>query len=297
MDLTIIILNFNTKNLLQNCLKSILDKSWKYKIEVLVVDNASDDNSVTMVRKNFPRVQIIESKKNLGFAGGNNLGLKKSQARYSLLLNSDTEVLEKSLDNLITFMDKTDFGIGSCKLLNKDRSFQPNAGDLPFGLSLFSWLLGLDDLPFVSKKNLPSFHQKHEDYYKDNKEVGWVSGSVMIIKKEVLDKIGFLDEAIFMYGEDADFCFRAQKAGFKAGWTNSAQIIHLGGGSLKRATFSQWVGEFRGLIYFYKKYFGERPAFFLKILIYVFTFLRIIAFLVVGKPKISKVYAEVLVNL
>ncbi len=123
MDLTVIILNFNTKELLNDCLKSIVDKKWKHNIKVLVVDNNSSDESINMVRKKFPLVQILESDKNLGFAGGNNLGLKEIKSKYALLLNSDTKVLDNSLDNLIDFMDRSDYGIVSCKLIDSGGKF------------------------------------------------------------------------------------------------------------------------------------------------------------------------------
>lgn len=297
MSLTIIIVSFNTKQLLKSCLQSIFQKKWKNEIKVVVVDNASIDGSDEMVEKDFPRVNLIRSKINTGFAGGNNLGLKAISANLYLLLNSDTKVLDDSLDNLVDFMASSDFGIGSCKLLNKDRSLQPNAGSLPFGWPLFFWLAGWDDIVPVIGSKLPSFHQKYSQFYQGDHEVGWVSGSAMVIKKEVVDKIGLLDQSIFMYGEDAEYCFRAKRAGFKVGWTNQAQIIHLGGGSSHDPSYKQWVGEFRGLLYIYGKYFGFLSQVFLRLLIYLFVLIRMAVFLIIGKVKVSTTYAKVLFNL
>lgn len=292
--LTIVILSYNTKGLLEVCLKSIFEREWKYEMDVWVVDNASADDSSAMVKKKFPQVKVIDAGSNLGFAGGNNIALKKINSTYCLLLNSDTEVLDGSLDKLIEFMDRGNYGIGTCKLLNLDKSFQPNTGDLPFGLALLAWVSGLDDLPIIGPL-LPSFHKKNED--KINVEVGWVSGTAMMIRKDVIEKVGLLDDALFMYAEDTDYCIRARKSGFKIGWTGNTQIMHLGGGSSKDSAFRQWVGEFRGLLYIYKKYFGFFAEFCLRLLFYIFICLRMVAFLFLGKVNITKTYARVLLSI
>lgn len=296
MELTIIILNYNTSELLKNCLNSIFEFEWNKKFEIWVVDNNSSDKSVEMVKKHFPKVKLMETGENLGFAGGNNIALRRVKSKYAMLLNSDTIVLDGSLDALVEFMNEGHFGIGTCKLLNKDKSFQPNAGDLPFGMALFSWISGIDDIPFVGEL-LPSFHIKSEKIIKTNKNIGWVSGTAMIIKNEVIEKIGLLDNSLFMYAEDTDYCIRAKKAGFKIGWTDTAQIIHLGGGSLVEPSYRQWLGEFKGLIYLYKKYLGNLASFILRLSFYLFIIVRMIVFLIIGKGEISKIYGKVFMAL
>ena len=297
MDLSIIIVNFNTSHLLRDCLDSIFKYSPNRKFGVVVVDNASSDGSVEKVKKEFPKVSVIRSDKNLGFAGGNNLGIESREAKYYLLLNSDTIVPVGSLDSLVDFMEMSGFGVGSCKLLNKDGSLQPNVGDLPFGPPLFFWLSGWDDILPKIREYLPSFHRKFKSFYNKEKEVGWVSGSVMVIKREVIESIGGLDESIFMYCEDTDYCIRAKKAGFKVGWTDKAQIYHLGGGSSKDPKLVQWVGEFKGLVYIYRKHLGILAGFVLKIFILMFTIVRMAAFFVVGKFSVSKTYAKLLFSI
>lgn len=295
-DLTVIILNFNTQELLYQCLTSVMQK-WRYQVDVLVVDNASDDGSIAMVKKSFPKVNLLENKTNLGFTGGNNRGIKISKSRYYLLLNSDTIVLDQALDNLIDFMDRSNFAIGSCKILNKNKTCQPNVGDLPFFLPLFFWLSGLDDILRKFNIGTPSFHKQRENFYQGEKEVGWVSGAAMIIKDEVIKKIGFLDEKIFMYGEDVEYCLRASRNCFKVGWTDQGEIIHLGGGSVSNPSFKQWVGEFQGLLYIYETYFGLLRELLLKLMIYFFVTIRIAAFLIIGKPKISQTYGKVMFSI
>lgn len=288
-DLTVIILNYNTKDLLQDCLNSIFKNKWMINLEVWVVDNASTDNSLIMVKKNFPEVTILPSKKNLGFAGGNNVALRKITSEYALLLNSDTVVNSRVFDELISFAKSSGYGLLSCKLVSKDETNQPNGGDLPYPLPVFFWLSGLDDLPLIGPF-LPSFHKRN---LKEG-EVGWVSGTAMLVLKKVIYKIGLLDEALFMYAEDTDYCLRAKRAGFRVGWTDRTRVIHLGGGSSADPSYRQWVGEFQGLLYVYKKYFGIFASFALRILFYLFICLRIIVFALFGKFNVSKIYAKIL---
>lgn len=296
MDLTIIILSFNTKDLLKDCLTSIFNKKWKHKIKVMVVDNCSYDESALMVKNNFPQVEIVESDKNLGFTGGNNLGLKNLKSTYTLLLNSDTRVTDGALDNLISFMETSDYGIASCKLVDGEGKFQPNAGLLPTFLPMFFWLSGIDDI-LGKIFSINSYQERKIDYYNKDREVGWVSGTAMIIKDIVLKKIGFLDENIFMYGEDVEYCLRASKAGVKVGYTNQAEVVHLGGKSSSQPKVNQWKGEFKGLLYIYKKYYGFLASLLLRLMIYIFIIFRMVAFLLLGKSQFSKTYAKILFSL
>lgn len=295
-DLALIILNYNTKELLKRCLGSIFSYKWKYKIEVWVVDNDSKDDSVKMVKKEFPEVNLIISDTNKGFAGGNNLALRKAAAKNYLLLNSDTEVTENSLDNLISSMEKNNFDMITCKLVNPDGSLQPNAGDLPTGTALYNWLFGVDDLPFL-KNRVKSFHRTSPDFFKGEKITGWISGTAMLFKNEVLKKTGLLDEKIFMYCEDIDYCMRAKRLGFVIGWTDRATIMHIGGGSSANPKLRQWLGEFKELLYLQEKYKGELSALSLKAIIYLAILMRTLAFFSLGKFNYAKTYLEILKKL
>ena len=294
-DLSIVILNYNTKKLTLDCLKSIYNNKWQKSIDVWVVDNASTDGSADTIKKSFPKVNVIKSKNNVGFSKGNNLGLKKAykNSKHCLLLNSDTLVKPGSLDKLVDFADKEKFDIVSCKLLNTDGSFQPNGGDLPSFLPVFFWLSSLDGLT----DSLPSFHQINERYFTNKEKVGWVSGSVMLVKSDVFKEIGFFDEKIFMYAEDVDFCWRADNNNFKVGWTDSASIVHIGGASSKKPKYKQWLGEFKGLIYLYDKHHGSFKKELLKLQIYFFTSLRVIAFYLIGNKEYAETYAKIIKNL
>lgn len=296
-DLTVIIVNYKTPKLLSDCLDSLFKYKPSLNFEVVVVDNNSQDESVDMIRRRFKQVKLIESKSNLGFAGGNNLALKQyyRQSKYCLLLNSDTRVSSQALDKLFQTADENNWGISSCRLVFPDGRFQPNGGKLPYLWPIFLWGTGLDNL--INKiTNVMSYQAINQNNFVIHPP-GWVGGTAMLVRSDVFKKIGFLDDKIFMYGEDVDFCFRAQQAGIRVGWTNSAQIIHVGGGSLDTPKYSQWLGEFRGLIYFYRKHFGIIRRLGLRFLLRVFILMRVVAFAVVGKENYAKSYAKIFFNL
>lgn len=295
MKVDIVIVEYNTAPLLKECLDSITSQRWQNDYQIWVVDNASSDESVKVVKENFPEVKLISNSNNLGFAKANNQVLTKSQSKYCLLLNSDTIVGEGSLDKLVEMMEDKTLGIGSCKLVNKDGSFQPNAGNLPQLLPVLTWLSGLDDLFNRLGVILPSFHQTNKNYYSTQKQIGWCSGAVMMVNTAMAQKIGGLDENIFMYGEDVEFCLRAHRQGYKIGWTDQAQIVHLGGASSKdNPQFKQWTGEFKGLLYISNKYDSFFSQVFLRLFIYIFSFIRMIAYLAIGKVRASKTYGQVI---
>lgn len=294
-DLSIIVLNYNTKEMTLGCLKSVFGNRTDYRFDVWVVDNASTDGSAENISSHFPQVKMIKSERNLGYAGGNNLALSKTKklSKYSLLLNSDTLIKPDFVDNLLKVANQSDYSVMSCKLLDERGKLQPNAGTLPNSLALAVWLSGIDDL-FRSMFRIPSFQERSEKYYFGTKEVGWVSGSVMLIRNSDIDKIGLLDSNIFMYGEDVDFCWRAEKKGCKVGWTDKCRVVHFGGRSSNNANYHQWVGEFRGLIYLYRKYYGRASSAVLRMFIMFFTALRIIGFFVLGRKEIAVTYAKVI---
>lgn len=291
LDLTISIINYKTKQLTANCIQSILNKKWKVSYKIIVIDNASGDGSVELFKKNFKGIEIIESNKNLGFAGGHNLALKKIQSRYVLILNSDTEVLDKVLDKIVDFMDHNPkCGISSCKVLDFDGKLQPNGGDLPFGLALFVWLFNLEFLGIESS----TFHRQDKRYYETAHKVGWVSGNFMMIREEVLKKVGVLNDSYFMYFEDADYCYRVSKKGYDVMINPQVSIKHLSGGSLDHPKLRQWTGEFKGLIIFYTELFGTVPGLLVKLLIIISSLIRLIAYSLIGKFNISKTYAKII---
>lgn len=291
MDVSIIIVSFNTREITLDCLNSIYANPPKFLFETIVVDNNSTDGTVEDIKKRFKDVRIIRNNENVGFSKANNQGFNVGRGKYFLLLNSDTIVDKGELDKLFEFANIANFGILSCKLLNRDGSLQPNFGDLPTMPAVIFWISGLDGLI----NSLPTTHQNHRKYYNSSdREVGWVSGSVMLVKREVVEKIKGFDEKIFMYGEDMEICMRAKMHRFKIGWTNLAKITHFGGkSSIGNPSYNQWLGEFKGVEYIYGKYYGGVASIILKLIFYLFIALRVVVFTLMGRINYAKSYAKI----
>lgn len=293
MKIVVSIVSFNRKDLLEECLKGLVSEKYKNDVSIWVVDNDSKDGSADLVKEKFNMVHLIENQKNVGFARAHNQVINLIKGDFVILLNPDTTIPKGTLDEMVDFINSTpDWGIASCKLVYPDGSLQSNGGDLPFGLSLIAWLFNLESLG-----NLPNFHRVDEEYYKKVREVGWVGGTFMVLKRELINKIGGLDEKIFMYFEDTDYCYRAKKAGFKIMLNPKIAVEHISGASSKNPNLRQWTGEYRGLIYFYKKHFGVVPSSFVKVLSLVSIILRIVAFGLIGKWRISQTYFKVVQNI
>jgi GT2 family glycosyltransferase len=253
MDLSIIIVNWKVKDLLEKCLQSVFEQTKNISFEVFVVDNNSGDGSVEMVRQKFPQVDLTASGENLGFAKGNNLAIKKSRGRYVLLLNPDTEILENALEKMVHFMDAhEDCGVAGCNLLNSDSSLQFSVRAFPDLASQVFILLKIHHL-FPHSKAMYKYLVQNFDYGK-TQEVDQVMGAFMIIRREVLDKIGLLDENFWIWFEEVDFCKRAKSAGWKIFYTPEAKIIHHYGQSFKQTMGLKKQKNFnRSLSYYFRK--------------------------------------------
>lgn len=258
-DVSIIIVGFNTRDLLEQCLRSVEENAGNVTVETFVVDNASTDGSCEMVRHSFPGVTLIENHRNVGFATANNQGIARSRGRYILLLNPDTIVLSGALEATVVFMDgRPGAGISTCKVLNADRSFQtcygddfPSVGTIVTGGS--SPKTAVSSL-FLGKKYLASSGVTEIG---TSHRVTWVMGAFMMIRRGVYEKIGGLDENLFMYGEETDYCYRASLAGWEMWYTPDGSIIHLGGQSTKKIDQARVVDYLMTTsFYFYRKHRG-----------------------------------------
>lgn len=254
MDLSIIIVNWKVKDLLEKCLRSIFEQTKNISFEVFVVDNASGDGSVEMVREKFTQVDLTSSAENLGFAKGNNLAIKKAAGKYILLLNPDTEILDNALGEMVRFMDTHHgCGIAGCKLLNPDLSLQPSVRAFPDLASQVFILLKIHHL-FPHSKAMYKYLVQSFDYEK-NQEVDQVMGAFMMIRREVIEKIGLLDENFWLWFEEVDYCKRTKDAGWKILYTPEAKIIHLYGQSFKQTLSVQKQKVLnRSLSYYFKKH-------------------------------------------
>ena len=288
MKLSIIIISYNTKKLLENCLGSIY-KDLPKDFEVIVVDNASEDGSVNLVENRFKDVHLILNKKNLGFAKANNQGIKKAKGEYVLLLNSDTETTVKNLQNLISFAEsKPKAGIISPQLNNPDKTIQQNGGGLPWLLNVFAWQFFLDEIPILTHLFTPYQREDLELYTKNNK-TGWVSGAAMLIRKTCLDDLDGLDEKIFMYAEDVDICIRAQKAGWQTWVTAEAKVMHIGhaSGNATKAI----IGEYKGVQYLFNKH-NPKQAVVISLILYYGAHFRSLIYKLIGNNDKANLYQQ-----
>jgi len=250
ITLAILILSWNTADLLADCLRTIPMGAAGIPYHIIVVDNASTDGSPDMVARDFPTVQLIRSDSNLGFAGGNNRGLQAADPTipYILLLNSDTLIKPGALTALVRFMDEhPDAGAVGPRLLRPDGTPQ-------------SYAFGGDPTPFYllcrGLKQL-LFHRYLHDWATDKTlTVDWVSGACMLVRRAAIEQIGLLDENMFMYFEDNDWCLRMRRGGWKVYYYPQAEIVHLGGQSLKKNPQAQQA-YYRSLVYFYARHYGR----------------------------------------
>jgi hypothetical protein len=235
LDLSICIVNWNVEALLKACLGSIFKETKGISFEVIVVDNHSSDNSVNMIKTDFPQVKLIENKDNAGFTKANNQAIKQSQGRYIMLLNPDTEIIDNALDKMIKFFGtRPDCGALGCKLLNTDGSLQRSCKTFPsLDVILYNSLF-LDSL-FPKSRLFGKYFMTWWDF-NDVREVDQPMGSALMIRKDVLDKAGLFDENIFIWFDEVDLCYRIKKAGYKIYFTPEARIKH----HLSRS-FKQWT--------------------------------------------------------
>ncbi|OGM05505.1 hypothetical protein A2125_00310, partial [Candidatus Woesebacteria bacterium GWB1_43_5] len=226
MELSIIIVNYNTKKLTLECIESVKKYTQKLKYELIVVDNGSSDGSATALQK-IGNIKFIQNDKNLGFAGANNQGVKAAKGEFVLLLNSDTLLTANILAPLVAQMRKDrKLGIFSCALNSKDGSTQTTGGFFPSLPKVFAWMFFLDDIPFVGR--IMRAYHPNLSFYNSPHRLDWVTGAFFLTRREVWDKIGYLDEGYFMYVEELDFCFRAKRFGWEVFYDPKHSLIHYG---------------------------------------------------------------------
>jgi len=220
--LTIIIVNWNNKKILQDCLESIYNTQINYRYEIIVVDNHSEDGSIELIKNKFHKVILIENDENYGFAKANNQAIKIAKTDHILLLNNDT-VIEKNdcFGNMVQFMQENSrVGVLGCKLLFPDGTLQSLGEKFSSVWEVFKNQI----LFFKTWKRIRRDKNQAETNFK---KVDYVSGACLLTRKEVFKKIGMLQEDYFMYGEDAEFCYRVHKAGWEIGVLTNESIIHL----------------------------------------------------------------------
>lgn len=282
IDLSIVISNYNTKELLKKTLISCIKSSDKIKTEIIVVDDASADNSSQMVKKEFPKITLIQSKINRGYSKSYNIGTRIAKGRYILHLNSDVTFLgDQKLDYLIRFMDDNpQIGITGCKILKPNGKLDlPCKRALPTISNIFWQTSGLSNL-FPNNK---LFGEYYLNYLDENKiqSVDCLMGAFMLIRKKVFKQIGLLDEQFFIYGEDIDFCYRTKKAGWRIYYNPKLIIRHHHGGTTNKSRLKHILKFHHAMFLYYKKHLAKKNSFIINAFVYWGITTRIIGNLVI----------------
>lgn len=261
VDVSIVIVNWNTRDVLRGCLRSIFEQTKDISFEVVVIDNASTDGSPDMVRTEFPSVILIDNTVNKGFAAANNQGLVRMAGRYALLLNPDTIILDGAIQRCVALADaEPDIGVLGCQVLEDEHTIQKTGFSFPSVWTLFlinsrlmrlmprSRLLGKPELGWWDRRS--------------DQDIDIISGMFMLVRREAIEQVGIMDEAYFVYGEEADWCYRFAKAGWRRHFTTAARIIHLDGGSKSTSQVSarMYVQLQKSMMIYARKHLGPLSA-------------------------------------
>ncbi len=257
MLLTVQIVNWNARESLRTALRSLLAHPPQFEYEILVLDNASSDGSVQMLEKEFPEVKLMVSERNLGFSKGHNLAARAAQGKYLFILNPDTEVLPGALDALIAYAEQhPEVGIIGPKILNPDGSLQYSCRRFPNPAAALFRNTPLGKL-FPNNPYTRDYLMTDWDH-NSIREVDWVSGAALLVRREVFERLGGFDEQFFMYCEDTDLCYRAWQAGYKVVYFPESKIKHAIGRSTDQVANRMIVTFHKSMYLFYKKHYARR---------------------------------------
>lgn len=293
VELSVIIVNYQTREFLITCLSSIYRTCQGLNIEIIVIDNNSGDNSVGMIKESFPSVISIENQINVGFAPASNQGLRIMKGDYALLLNPDTEVISNTLQEMLEFMKNHErVGILGCRIIDKNGNIQRSAFPPASSFGEISDIL----YKFKFERMLPArlTYRRYHDLLKNGGQpfkVGWVTGACLMIRKETIDDIGLLDENLFLFSEDVDWCIRATKKGWEVMCHPAVSIIHHIGGSSKIDTEEVAIRiehHYKRRSYFAKKHFGIMGLIFITLVMLCDILVRMIIISLNLKPNTTQ---------
>lgn len=272
MLLSIIIVNWNTCDLLAQCLQTLYQQPFRFEFDIWVVDNASTDGSLDMLRRDFPQVRLIANNTNLGFARANNQALAQSEAQYRLLFNSDAFVTPGAIESMLQLMaDHPKAGLVGARLLNPDGSFQTSFTSFP---NLWQEFLVLSGLGRLFKGPWYPSHAAQEA--QGAQVVDYVSGACLLVRREAYAQVGGMDEAYFMYAEEMDWCFAMRQNGWQVWYQPAAKILHVGGGSSQKRPIQREADLYCSRVRFFRKHYGAASAEALKWMLYGFTTLKMV---------------------
>lgn len=267
LTLSVVIVNWNTSGLLAECIRAIEFGAASVLHDIWVVDNGSRDDSVAMLRRDFPHVHVIESQINLGFAGANNLAMRHSNGRYLLLLNTDAIVTPGSILALLDLVERTPrAGIVGAHLLNPDGSFQASYTNFP---TLWQEFLILST---IGRRLRGPWYPSHgPEEAKGPQCVDYVEGACMLVRRDALEDVGGLDEGYFMYAEEVDWCKRMAGGGWEVWYQPAAKVVHIGGASSANRKTSREADLYRSRVRYFRIHHGWLQAEVLKAMIIAFT--------------------------
>ncbi len=298
IDLSVIIISFNTKEIIEDCIVSVLRNIKDIKYEIIVVDNNSTDGSVNYLKKLSYKKNVICRflKENIGFGGANNIGMKLSRGNYILLLNSDCVVQNNVILKIKSWMDQNQkYGLVSPNLYNKDGTVQGTGGYFPSLLSVFSWMT-IQDIPFVDLLIKP-FHPlkgqsafKNLKFYQQSRDLDWVTGAFFMLRRKAYEDVGYFDTDYFMYTEEVDYSYRLKEKGWLVKYLPYKGILHFGGAS--GVGGDSIVREFEGVKLFYRKHYQMWKYPVLRLLLKTGCLWRMIVFGLIKGKEAGKVYAK-----
>ncbi|MEX0981041.1 MAG: glycosyltransferase [Bacteroidales bacterium] len=292
MDLSVVIVNYNVKYFLEQCLHSVDRAMGGLEVEVFVVDNNSVDGSCSHIREKFPWVRLIENRDNVGFSKANNQAIREASGKYILLLNPDTVVEEDTFIKCFDFMEQhSNAGAVGVKMIDGKGHFLPESKrSLPIPRVAFYKIFGLSAL-FPKSKKFGRYHLGHLPKDETN-EVEVLAGAFMFLRKKSLDEVGLLDEDYFMYGEDIDLSYRIIKGGYRNYYLPASTIIHYKGESTKKGSLNYVLVFYNAMIIFARKHFSSKNAKYYSIIINLAIYLR--AAMAVFRRFIKRVYRQIM---
>jgi GT2 family glycosyltransferase len=271
-ELSIIIVSYNTRDMLRDCLQSVINTTEDISIETIVVDNDSADGSAQMVEEEFPEVQLIANNANLGFAAANNQAYDVCSGSYVLMLNPDVLVRNNAIRRVVKVMKAdSSFGAAGCKTLNSDGTIQMSVWRFPSVLGILTAGIGLDGVMIPERR--PIFYRGQEIV-----DVDWVQGSFLMVRREAVVGERLLDERYFIYGEEKDLCMHLHKAGWRVVFIPHAEIVHFGGQSAALNPTGNWCELQRSQLLFFRKHYTPLYDFALRSMLFTVLGLRTLGY-------------------
>lgn len=296
---SVIIVSYNTASLTLKCVKKVIESKGlaKTQLEIIVVDNNSSDDTVQLLSRSYPDIKVISSKKNLGFGGGNNLGVSNAKGEYILLLNTDAFLEPDSLSKMLDFLQNNQNLLAVAPMLAyQGGKLQQSLGYFPTPLRVVGWMWGLDKLPLTKTLFPTPYHQYDLSKYKSDLSPDWLMGACVLLRKSAYVSVSGFDETIFMYGEEVELFYRLKKKYPRQmlRLLPSVVVTHLGSYSSEAANTSRLLSELDGIITFYNLHF-PKLTWAIKMVISIGVILRIILFsLIPSRHRLARQYLSYL---